>query len=72
LADPEQDGELTYWACHSCLREWGYQLAAAPAEDSCQLGIPESARKAVSAVGERAQATLSRNEPVFLQLGRRP
>lgn len=61
IAEPEQDGDLTYWTCLVCGYEFGYQRAPDPnAEPSCQLGIPESVRRQGSVEPERVPVTLGR------------
>jgi hypothetical protein len=46
LAEPEQDGDLTYYAC-GCGNEFGYQRVVQE-DSSCQLGVPEEIRKGYS------------------------
>jgi hypothetical protein len=44
-AEPEEDGDVRYYACAECGGETGYTRVA-PAEATCQLGLriaPESA-----------------------------
>lgn len=56
-AEPEaEDGVLKY-VC-SCGYEFGFRRLELE-EDSCSLGIPEQTRREL-------------NEPVFVQIGRRP
>lgn len=45
-AQPEQDGDLIYYAC-GCGHEFGYQRVAQQ-DSSCQLGVPEEIRKGYS------------------------
>jgi hypothetical protein len=47
LAEPEQDGDLTYYAC-DCGHEFGYQRVQQEQDSSCQLGVPEEIRKGYS------------------------
>jgi hypothetical protein len=63
LAEPEQDGDLTYYAC-SCGYEWGYQQEVQQ-DNSCQLGVPEDIRRAAQPAPEAPSLPL-------LQIGRRP
>jgi hypothetical protein len=64
LAEPEQDGDLTYYAC-SCGYEFGYQHIAEQQDSSCQLGVPEDIRRAAQPAPEASSLPL-------LQIGRRP
>jgi hypothetical protein len=65
-AEPEQDGDTRFFACTECGSTFGFQLAQAQAESSCQLGISEDVRRAASFVPEGSPAT-------FLgSIGRRP
>ena len=61
LAEPEQDGDLLYSAC-ACGMEFGFRQEVQQ-DSSCQLGIDESVRRAVS-------QQLASGQPV-LQIGRR-
>jgi hypothetical protein len=47
LAEPEQDGDVTFYAC-GCSYEFGYQRVAQEQDSSCQLGVPEEIRKGYS------------------------
>lgn len=46
LAEPEQDGDLTYFACE-CGHEFGYRRVVEQ-ESTCQLGVPEEIRAGFS------------------------
>lgn len=59
LAEPEQDGDMTYHACRDCGYEFNYQRAA-PTAGTCAAGIPEADRR--SAIP---------NQLPLLQIGRR-
>lgn len=61
MAEPEQDGDVLYFAC-SCGFESGYRRVAA-ADPSCQLGVPEDVRR---------QASVPLPGPVLVTIGRRP
>lgn len=43
-AEPEQDGDFSYYACSRCGYEFGYQQVRRDA-GSCQLGVPETVRR---------------------------
>jgi hypothetical protein len=60
-AEPEQDGDLTYFAC-DCGFEFGYQQEVQQ-DSSCQLGIDESIRR---------HGSLPDDGLPVLQIGRRP
>jgi hypothetical protein len=62
LAEPEQDDDLTYYAC-VCGYEFGYQRVVQDQDSSCQLGIDEDTRRRGSVPDDGL--------PV-LQIGRRP
>ena len=44
VAEPEEDGEVTFWKCTTCEQEFGYQVTGA-SEPDCQLGVPEAVRR---------------------------
>jgi len=73
VAEPEQDGDCAYWACPECGYEFGYQLLGTGSKEdgSCQIGVPESIRRAASAPAQRA---FDEQTPgVFIgQIGKRP
>ncbi len=46
IAEPEEDGEVTFWKCVECEQEFGYEVTGSGDPD-CQLGIPEPVRRAV-------------------------
>lgn len=74
LAEPEQDGDHTYYACTACGYSFGYQrleTVAVNAEGACAVGVPEPLRRAASAAMEQAVAAETRRQPVPLQIGRR-
>lgn len=80
LVEPEIDGEHRYWECPmdegGCGYAWGYEriVAGTTLEGNCQIGVPESVRRASSAPMERAIAAQESLAPVDLGLtiGRRP
>ncbi len=62
-AQPEADGDLRYHAC-ACGFEFGYEMAGQDEDaGACSLGVPEAVRR---------RASVPPQEPVFLQIGRRP
>jgi hypothetical protein len=63
-AQPEQDGDLIYYAC-GCGYEFGYQRVAQEQDNACQLGVPEEIRRAASPPDPGPGLPL-------LQIGRRP
>lgn len=44
IAEPEEDGEVTFWKCARCEQEFGYQVTGSGDPD-CQLGVPEAVRR---------------------------
>ena len=46
-AEPEDDGEVRYWACPECGYEFGYLLVRQ--DNECQLGVPVQVRRAAPA-----------------------
>lgn len=44
IAEPEEDGEVTFWKCTTCEQEFGYQVTGSGDPD-CQLGVPEAVRR---------------------------
>lgn len=46
IAEPEQDGDLLYFACTVCGSEFGWERIVIQTEPACQLGIPEDIRRA--------------------------
>lgn len=58
LAEPEQDGDVTYHACRDCGYEFNYQRLA-PNQSTCAAGLPEALRRA------------SQPELPLMQIGRR-
>ncbi len=62
----EQDGDhCTYWACEECGYEFDYQQIV-PQEGTCQVGIPESIRRAVGGLPQQHKGL------PLLQIGRFP
>jgi hypothetical protein len=61
LAEPEQDGDVTYHACRECGYEFNYQRVAPP-EPTCAQGIP---------IDALAQYVRPVPQPVLFQIGRR-
>jgi hypothetical protein len=58
LAEPEQDGDLIYYACESCGYEFGYRQARQ--EGMCAAGImplpsPEPAQVFIGSIGRRPE-----------------
>jgi hypothetical protein len=51
IAEPEEDGDTRYWECQDCGHIFGYEAAGEPAQDSCQLGVPEAVRHTGAAYG---------------------
>lgn len=52
-AEPEADGDLQFYSCSDCGREWGYRRVPAPTYQSgedgtCAIGVPVEMRKAFS------------------------
>jgi len=45
IAEPEEDGEVTFFKCVKCEQEFGYQVIG-PGDPECQLGIPAAVRGA--------------------------
>lgn len=83
MAEPEQDGDHSYYICTVCGYEFGWgkvqsQTMAVEQDGSCQVGIPETIRRSASAGMENAMASAAREEartkPVDLglKIGRRP
>lgn len=74
VCEPEEDlgegGLLRYYKCGTCEMEFGYVIVRdEEAAGTCQLGIPESVRKAISIQPDSPAAP----RPVFLgTIGRRP
>lgn len=60
LAEPEQDGDMTYHACRVCGYEFNYQRIEQV--DTCAAGIPVDALQ---------QFVRPVPQPVLLQIGRR-
>ena len=48
LVEVEQDGDCVAFECPHCGYSWGHTLVATT-EDACQIGVPESVRRAGSA-----------------------
>lgn len=75
-AEPEYDDTHQWKECVTC----GYQTAYVQTDavsvggggDSCQVGIPESVRRAASSHAEKAIAKQAASAPVPLTIGRRP
>lgn len=62
--EPEEDGNLHYFACTTCQREDYYDFVK-ETTPGCQLGVPEHIRSAAQPPPQPA--------PVFLgTIGRRP
>jgi hypothetical protein len=75
--EPEEDGDLSYWACTTCGYEV-YDQARSPADPSCQLGIPEEVRLRGSVIpagtlqpGDQIRLR-STGGPVDITIGCRP
>lgn len=64
IAEPEQDGDIRYWACTRCGTEFGYQRVSQPQPGACQLGLPEETRRALSKVPVQGRT--------FVVIGKRP
>jgi len=69
VAEPEQDGDLTYYACTGCSYEFGWQHRRANDDTCCAVGIPEPLRRRASTAAEHALASA---QPLLLQIGKRP
>lgn len=51
LAEPEQDGDHTYYECDLCGYSFGFERAETVAvnpDGACSVGIPESVRRVAS------------------------
>lgn len=62
--EPEEDGDLRYFACTLCFREDGYERIQTDVQ-GCQLGVPLEIR-------QRAQTPAPKGAPVPISIGRRP
>lgn len=62
VAEPEQDGDLHYWACTGCGYTFGFiqitQPFHADSDGTCSVGVPETIRRAASAPMHRALGPL--------------
>jgi hypothetical protein len=66
IAEPESDGDVSYYACTTCGYVSDYERIGQPSGDGCQLGIPEAVRRAASPPQRQ-------DGPVFVgTIGRRP
>ncbi len=54
VAEPEQDGDLHYWACTGCGYTFGFTYHAGAPAEHCAVGVPEPVRRAASAPMESA------------------
>jgi hypothetical protein len=61
-AEPEEDGDLHYFACTTCGYESGY-VRIQQSAPGCQLGVPADIR---------ARAQVPQAGPVPISIGRRP
>lgn len=70
-AEPEQDGDHTYFECEDCGYAFGFtrlSVSVQPA-GACSVGIPEDVRRAASQPMTNA---LAASGPPLLSIGRRP
>lgn len=72
LAEPEQDGEIAYWACPACGACFGYRRRPATtvgvnSAGTCAVGVDEATRRAASAA---IVDELGRTAKPLLQIGR--
>lgn len=69
VAEPEQDGDLSFYCCTTCGGEFGYRHTrpTPTGAATCAAGIPEDLRRRASAPME---GTLARQAPL-LQIRRR-
>jgi hypothetical protein len=61
--EPEEDGDLHYYACTTCGYEYGWEFQK-QTTPGCQLGVPEDIRR-------RAQPP-QKQGPISVTIGRRP
>jgi hypothetical protein len=61
MAEPEDDGETRWYAC-SCGFEFGYEQVRPADDGTCAVGVSAEVRRAFPGP----------QEPVMLQIGRRP
>lgn len=55
-AEPEDDGEVTYYACLVCGSEFGWGRSESfDSDDECQLGLPAEVRRRANAPFEAAR-----------------
>lgn len=66
-AEPEQDGDLRYWACVQCGHESGWHKVAPNSDQDCAVGISEDIRRRASIGTDRQLA----GQPLLLQIGKR-
>lgn len=70
-AEPEQDGDHTYFECVKCGYCFAFQrldtIAVNP-DGACSVGIPEDVRRAAS---EPMTKALAASQPPLLSIGRR-
>jgi hypothetical protein len=70
-AEPEQDGDHTYFECVTCGYGFGFQRVetiAVNRDGQCSVGIPEDVRRAASQPMTNA---LAASQPPLLSIGRR-
>lgn len=72
-AEPEQDGDHTYFECEECGYAFGFtrsETVLAYRDDNCAVGVPEDIRRAASQPMTNA---LRASDPLpLLSIGRRP
>lgn len=70
-AEPEQDGDHTYFECEHCGYAFGFtrtETVAVNPDGACSVGIPENVRRAASRPMTNA---LAASELPLLSIGRR-
>lgn len=71
-AEPEQDGDHTYFECEDCGYAFGFartKTVAVNRDGACAVGVPEAVRRAASQPMTNALAAAG---PPLLSIGRRP
>lgn len=71
-AEPEQDGDHTYFECEECGYAFGFtrlETVAVQPDGACSVGVPEDLRRAASQPMTKA---LRASGPPLLSIGRRP
>jgi tRNA(Ile2) C34 agmatinyltransferase TiaS len=70
-AEPEQDGDHTYFECEDCGYAFGFTRTdvLAKRDNGCAVGVPEDVRRAASQPMTNA---LRASAPPLLSIGRRP